>query len=401
MEIETRFTHDRGEFSCVIVWPNGVEYVKEVRRRLEESFRVLECNQFVLSREKAQRLLPLFYRKDKEALGQKLSEVGEGIGHFFRIEVLTPTHSYRWGRDSPLLVNPVLYDMKKELRREAGHKNWVHTSDDAASAFREALFFDKNFDGFLSEAEGLERHSGSWLSVGELLGVLGNHCNYVVLRGLSATGDRTRDQLHKDLDLLVSDYHLAAFITGGRATSRRKDRVQLEVRLRGSPFLLDLRHVGDGYQDECWQLNTLMKASETPDGIRLPSDEDYFYGLLYHALIHKRVIADDYRQEFLSYFGTDQREILFEVLSSFMRKRGYRVPNPKDKSVGFFRPPAKAFDLEGGSSISARRLWRRVYRICKIPFLGKPFCKALGVLRRGFLGVIGAIRGALVWTRGK
>jgi len=90
--------------------------------------------------------------------------------------------------------------------------------------------------------------------------------------------------------------------------------------------------VGDNYYDKHWE-KTILKNRIFKGSFFIPCTEDLKYSLLYHALIHKKNIANDYNLK-LSKMGFTLDNYK-DDLQKFMEIKGYEIVEPKDLSVYF------------------------------------------------------------------
>ena len=79
-------------------------------------------------------------------------------------------------------------------------------------------------------------------------------------------------------------------------------------------------------------------------GFYIPDNLNLFYSLIYHSLIHKKHISEDYLKEFLNLSdrlnldikACDLNDIcLLDILISYMHKHKYDIVEPHDISVFF------------------------------------------------------------------
>jgi hypothetical protein len=185
-----------------------------------------------------------------------------------------------------------------------------------------------------------------WKSIHEVFHVLNHSTDYVVLRNFECLPDQFHLELHGDIDLLCHNAEELAFILNAVKVFPEDYRVHYQVQISDRPVLFDFRYVGDDYYDERWERDILKKRSYSNKGFFIPDYEDYFFSLLYHAAIHKPVIAKDYMERLPDManafkIGHFSHKTLFNfkeivhVLDSYMNPRGYKYMIPKDKSVYF------------------------------------------------------------------
>jgi hypothetical protein len=164
------------------------------------------------------------------------------------------------------------------------------------------------------------------------------------LRNFDALPDKYYAKDHGDIDLLVSSYDDARFITNSTPVFKSKYRVYNNIVIGGEKVLFDFRNFDDNYYDTKWEQDILARRALTPKGFYVPAPEDHFYSLLYHAIIQKPAIGKDYIERLVTmapkigvkltqrYFESDEA---ITLLSKFLLKNSYHFTQPNDKSVFF------------------------------------------------------------------
>ena len=112
---------------------------------------------------------------------------------------------------------------------------------------------------------------------------------YVVLRGQPLK----QNEAHTDIDVLVDNYAQACAVLTGAVCPRRNVAMQ-GVYVQESYF--DLRVIGDHYYPDEWAWQMLRRRRRGADGVYYLHDEDQYYALLYHAVVHKGEIGEGYLQ---------------------------------------------------------------------------------------------------------
>ena len=111
---------------------------------------------------------------------------------------------------------------------------------------------------------------------------------YVVLRNFEKLPNEYISNEHGDIDLLVKDLNQTIYKTNAIKVHKDANRVHYKINIAGKYVYFDFRCVGDNYYDENWQINILKNRIKSAGGFYIPSNEDHFYSLIYHALIHKK-----------------------------------------------------------------------------------------------------------------
>ena len=163
---------------------------------------------------------------------------------------------------------------------------------------------------------------------------------YVVLRNYEMLPDDFDPTLHGDIDFLVEDEAKAAQILCARKVVKKPGRVHYEITVAGRPVRLDLRHVGDDYYCEAWERDILSTRRRLPGGFAIPSAENAFHSLVYHARFQKFAIAADYPGKIAACAaeaGVAGKSIdeWTAACVRFLIRRGYAVTRPRDPSVKY------------------------------------------------------------------
>lgn len=174
-----------------------------------------------------------------------------------------------------------------------------------------------------------------WSSFDELWDVLNNGIIYVVLRNFEELKEEIIIADHPDIDFLCRDRNdFLAVLHSVSRNANRDDPVHRAITIRGKKVDIDIRCVGDGYLDTRWEEDILKTRELSEDGFYIPSRRNYFYSLLYHVLIQKWAVADDYRKRLIS-LGKSVHVIADEIVSiktlqDFMRDKGYCYVYPEN-----------------------------------------------------------------------
>ncbi|MBE5851360.1 MAG: hypothetical protein E7299_00160 [Lachnospiraceae bacterium] len=153
---------------------------------------------------------------------------------------------------------------------------------------------------------------------------------YVVLRNYEQLPELATIEGHGDIDILTSDKDDIIKALGAKKVHDKKYRVQYQIAVGNILVYMDIRYVGDNYYDREWELQILNNRVKNLKGIYIPNDTDYAYSLLYHSLIHKPYISDDYRTKMKVHFGENN---LLKKLNEFMSEKQYKFVEPIDLSV--------------------------------------------------------------------
>ena len=182
-----------------------------------------------------------------------------------------------------------------------------------------------------------------WESLQKLFYVINETVQYVVLRNFETLPKKYFSEEHGDIDLLVNDLDQLVYITNAIKVHKENYRCHYKIKIKNEYIYFDFRSVGDNYYDENWQINILKNRVKSINSFYIPTNEDYFYSLVYHALIHKKRISKEYPSKIENIFkkleNYDNSNCNFtyylQLLEKFLISKGYVIVEPKDQSVYF------------------------------------------------------------------
>lgn len=143
---------------------------------------------------------------------------------------------------------------------------------------------------------------------------------------------------HGDVDMMVEDSNVVKKVLNAHEyPSHGDDETHYYVVVNNQKVSLDLRHVGDGYYCTKWQ-NDILSRRILYQGFYVMSPEDYFYSLIYHAIIQKPQFSEEYKNRLLKmgsdlglYISEDNNATDFiNLLEQYMIKNGYFYTYPHD-----------------------------------------------------------------------
>lgn len=343
---------------CFVLWQiNEREKVEEL---LNKRFRVIRCIRYEpsffkkigLNREK---VLNRFYSGRSSKHGQK------GYQSFILYFVLDEAPNYEV-RENPFrgektIVNTNTFEIKNYLR--SGRNSFLHASDSIQEAY-------DNLEALSLYGKPLSywyRWRPQFNSLSELFDSLNKNPNlyYVVLRNFDVLTQNNNLEFSSDIDFLVNNYYLFKRLTGaisykhklsptnnsfGPAYEYGGYKVAAKINVAGKEVSVDIRFLGDQYYCEEWEKNILHNRQPYGD-FYIPDKENFFYSLMYHALVHKRNLREDYRMilselakelNVIPNLGGDQKldkEQLWYLLDTYMEKQGYTYVRPIELSIPF------------------------------------------------------------------
>tara|TARA_B110000027_G_C16121345_1_gene303176 strand:+ start:1661 stop:2812 length:1152 start_codon:yes stop_codon:yes gene_type:complete len=290
------------EIHLVIIWSEAGNKKDKILNDLSSKFEILK--QYIIGWNTADFSdnLSRFYGENLPKNSDKEKHCGIGSFYCIIVKDKNPIYDYRNTSKGNRVVNVNLFDSKQRYRSWTGGGHKIHASDNInESKLQIALLLGGKYSNYLklgSNNNGLVVYNNNiqgnegWDSFSHLFSVLNECLTYVVLRNFDNLNEEL-DALHPDVDLLVDDKDIAINILKAKKIHSGKNRVQYSVKISGKDINFDLRSVSDNYYNEKWQREILLNKRSFK-GVFIPSKQDHFYSLLYHAIIHKRGLTIDY-----------------------------------------------------------------------------------------------------------
>ena len=332
------------ELHLFIIWNNAKHLKEKIIDDISTNFIIEKVIEIEWSKQRFPINLRRFYGKKLEKMIdclRKAKQVGVGPFTLVIISDLKPNYDFRLtSRGVEEYVNTNMFDQK------AKYRNWVSNSNSKIHGTNNQTEFSHDLMMLLGlSAEEFESKKQSigesiksdiigtkgWKSLSQVFGVLNSTIPYVVLRNYDYLPDKFVSDLHGDIDLLTTDELEIAYILNAKKIIKKDFRVQYYCKIGKSKVKFDFRYIGDNYYCKTWEENILQSRSYY-NGFNIPNDENYYYSLLYHAIVQKKKISPDYLEKLNKYFGDVD---LNELLLRFMDENNYSFVEPKDLTVYF------------------------------------------------------------------
>lgn len=337
------------ELHAFILWENAVPKSKEIIDYIKEKFEICKIHKIKWPESKFADNLKRFYGVTLTNPIEKESICGNGP--FLLVTVLDKNPKYGKRKTSlgSQIVNTNIYDQKMEYRKKLGSGYIIHSSIHEKEANHDfTLLLGKNVEQLKAELKGpwdenieekqTDLFGSNWNHPDELFFVLNSIVEYVVLRNFEQFPNELINEDHKDIDLLTSEQWQLPYILNMKKKHTENVGFAPFVEIGRKKIKLDIRYVGDKYYDEKWSKDILKRRVLSKNGVYVPSNEDYFFSLLYHMLIHKKKLSKDYCEKLykiapkyiLKNYKNNEFEnfdTLKKILEEFMKKNGYRDTN--------------------------------------------------------------------------
>lgn len=328
------------ELHLIVLWSNArrreADIVEDVRRQ----FALLRSCEVEWPAAPAA-CFKKFYGVKLDSAEDKAESAGAGPFRLLLVRDDEPEYALQETSRGIERVNVRLFACKQRYREWTGGGHSVHTTNSEAETRHDVLLLTgHDLESWrASDALKLEPFPGlcGWPDVRTLFAFLNETLEYVVLRNWESLPSAFDPSVHGDIDLLVADVENCATLLGATKVYDEPHRVHYSVQVGGREVRFDFRHVGDDYYDEAWERAILAHRRKLPEGFYVPSPEDAFYMLVYHALFQKPSVASDYPDKcraLAAEIGLDDDfDGYLPKLDAFLKSKDYAVVKPRDASV--------------------------------------------------------------------
>lgn len=328
------------EFGLIVVWSKHVQHVDRIAQVLDRQFVTIQHYDIQWSEEI---LYQNFYRFYGDRLSTKSIKEKADSNSSFRLIVFkdeNPKYAFRPTARGIEEVNMNFFDLKKQFRKQFNTRFGIHGSNDEAETNRDlSLLLGVNLEDYKKQNSGswskdviqINRDvSGThgWDSLEQFFYCLNAVEPYLILRGYDDIA-RGIDAI-SDIDFLVANRQKFALFANAVKISKGTERTNYQIMIGDRKVDIDLMYVGDNYFDHFWQQDCLKKRELHNKGFYVMDAENYYFSLLYHALIHKIEVPSKYAD-----FAGESLDDLRTKLYSFMHQKGYHMVEPRDITTGF------------------------------------------------------------------
>ena len=156
--------------------------------------------------------------------------------------------------------------------------------------------------------------------------------NYVVLRNYHMLPQEQFLEDHPDIDILCNDPKEFLNISKAVPRSKKDDGIHYKMLISSKEVAIDIRWVGDGYLDKKWEKNILQNRINYKNFCYIPDSKDEYFSILYHVIIQKNNIAENYMRYITSNLPERTKEYtrdeLIKVLEEYMFAEQYHYTCP-------------------------------------------------------------------------
>ena len=347
------------ELHLAIVWQRGRHKEQEIAKYISNQFELLEQYKINWNKDSFNKSLSSFYGANLPVNSKKEKHCGNGEFLLITFYDNKPKYGFVETSRGSEKVNLNVFALKSKCREITGGGHKIHTTNSPKETNHDLiLLLGVNYQDYEKLIiENKNNHNNSinvikntpketigsngWDNLEQLFYVLNNTIDYVVLRNFENLPNQIKD--HEDIDFLVRDLNQIIYVTNASKIFDQKNRVHFKLKVADKDILVDFRFVGDGYYDLNWQNDLLDNKILLRNSYYVPSNEDYFYSLIYHVLIHKYFIVADYPLKLKNIYKKlsiyDEKKCNFDdyliLLERFLNKKNYIYTKPQDPSVYF------------------------------------------------------------------
>lgn len=372
---------DKGELHLLVIWANARHKEKEIIEDIKKNLTIVGAYDILWTPDLVKANFSRFYGVKLEDSNYKMNRCGKD--RFLLLTLWDPSPSYGMVETSRghEIVNERMFGLKSRYRAWTGGGDKIHATNSPEETNHDiTLLLGKNTEDYLKsvtapwsgEAVKLQQDlpgAVEWQDLTQLFYVLNNTCKYLVLRNHECLPKAFSTKEHGDIDILVTHQSDAALLLNAQKVHKIPYRVHYRNRVAGNNVYWDIRSLGDNYYCFDWEKNMFKDRVLNEHGIYIQSDENYFYSLVYHAAIHKKLVASDYFPRMQALFdklpnapsvdfsvGASNLDAFYPLLLDYMRKHYYTFTRPVDYSVyynesvlsspEYLRKLSERFDIE-------------------------------------------------------
>ena len=343
------------EVHLFIIWENALYKKEEIIKDIRENFEILSTYQIEWSLDNFSENLSRFYGTNLPAGCGKEKHCGNGPFLLIIVKDKNPKYEKRQTSRGEEIVNAKMFDKKTYYREITGGGHKIHATNSVEETNHDiTLLLGKNIEDFLKENTKKEETikikqdlfgAKEWESVNEMFYALNNCCKYAILRNYETLPEEIYINEHNDIDIICTSHIDVAYVLNAKKVFLEDYRVHYVTKVEGKEAFFDLRYVGDGYYCEELEKSLIENRKYNEKGFYTISDDEYYYTLLYHALLHKKEFAKDYKErlkQMKSKININKDVEFLKVLQKWLIDNEYFVTIPNDISVQFNKEKSRS-----------------------------------------------------------
>jgi hypothetical protein len=328
------------ELGLIVIWPRHLKHVGAITQELEDRFIIIEHYDIQWSKEI---LYQNFYRFYGDRLSTKSVKEKANDDSEFRLIIFkdtNPKYAFRPTARGVEKVNMNFFDLKKIFRKEFNTRFGIHGSNDEIETNKDLSLLlginlkdykkqhNRDWSGEVTKIKRDVTGAHGWNSLEHFFYFINAVEPYLILRNYN---DLSKDlEAIDDIDFLVANCEKFSLFSNAVKMSKGTERANYKITIDGKDIDIDLRYIGDNYFDRFWQKDCMAKRVLHSKGFYVMDNENQYFSLLYHVLIHKIKIPDKYK-DFSRLVSNELQTKLYE----FMHEKGYCMVEPKDITLNF------------------------------------------------------------------
>lgn len=353
------------EYQLFILWEKALYQQEKILADMREHFSVLKRYEICWTPEFVSSNFTRFYGENLPDHSEKEQECGTGPFVLVIVRDNAPKYSYRQTTHGLEWVNTNMFDAKQRYRDWTGGGHKIHCSNSSIEFNHDiTLLLGVNAEDLIvrfSEQKNAEEcvetlsqdiiGARGWENLNQLLYVLNATVNYTIMRGDELLKSDNFNTEHKDIDLLLTKRQSAIYILNGTFYCNPL-HPHILVQINGKEYIFDLWECEQGVYDPYWERN-MLENRVLRKGYYALSDEDDFYSLIYHCLINKNKISEEYLAKLNSYkkhFNLSKSD-WSQILVDYLAAKSYVVmlTNDAEVEVHLEQPIIKAYAIKYGT----------------------------------------------------
>lgn len=352
---------NNSEMHLFILWEKSLYKKDEIISQIKEKFKIIKIYNVKWSDKYFISNLSRFYGTNLLDCKAKAEHCGTGEFLLIIVKDENPIYENRNTSKGIKNLNINMFDSKEKFREITGGGHKVHATNDEIETNHDITlllgislndFKNQNSEEWNGEIENLKKDLfgyNGWDNVQQMFYALNNCTKYAILRNYEGLPEEIYINEHNDIDLICESKENCALILNAEKVFPQDYRIHYRAKVKDKYANFDLRYIGDNYYCEKLETNILNNRVYNDKGFFVLSDEDYFYTLLYHAIIHKRIFKEDYKKRLANMNDTNiidensKLEDMIKILKNWLSVNKYLITIPDDKSVDFNIQNAKQF----------------------------------------------------------
>lgn len=346
------------ETHLFILWENALYKKEEIIKEIKNKFNIINIYEIEWNKDKFVENIIRFYGTNLPNAEEKAEHCGQGKFLLIIVNDENPVYEKRNTSKGEKIVNINMFDSKEQFRKLTGGGHKVHATNDEKETNHDlTLLIGKNVEDYLKNLQKTEEiielkqdilGTNGWTSVNEMFYALNNCLNYAILRNYESLPEEIYVNGHNDIDIICDSLNDAIYVLNAEKVFPEEYRIHYRTRVEDKYANFDLRNIGDNYYIKELEERILEHRIFNSKGFYTLNKEDYFYTLLYHALIHKPEFKSDYKTRLRSMEPeliqekTTEKEMI-NILKEWLKKNDYVIIKPNDQSVYFNVENVKQF----------------------------------------------------------